>query len=75
MYKINYNPLNNLDIIDLELVKSYDKRNNKLSEHNLVILNGQEQLMTKAKCDEISEHNRVIRNQDLKFIKYLKKAI
>jgi len=75
MYKINYNPLNNLDIIDLELVKSYDKRNKKLSEHNLVILNGQEKLMTKVECDNIQEYNRVIRNEDLKFIKYLKKAM
>jgi len=75
MYKINYNPLNNLDIIDLEIVKSYDKRNKKLSEYNLVILNSQEQLMTKTECDNIQEHNRVIRNEDLKFIKYLKKAI
>jgi len=75
MYKINYNPLNNLDIIDLELVKSYNKRNKKLSEHNLVILNGQEKLMTKVECDNIQEYNRVIRNEDLKFIKYLKKAM
>ena len=75
MYKINYNPLNNLDIIDLEVLKSYDKRNKTLSDKNLVKLNGKQQLMTKVKCDEIHEHNRVLRNEDLKFINYLKKAI
>jgi hypothetical protein len=70
-YKINYNPLNNLDIIDLEIVKSYDRRNKDLAKYNLVKYYGKEMLMTKEECDRIDENNRVLRNEDLKFMKYL----
>ena len=70
-YKINYNPLNNLDIIDLEVVKSYDRRNKDLANYNLVKYYGKEMLMTKEECDRIDENNRVLRNEDLKFMKYL----
>tara|TARA_R110000772_G_C12967446_1_gene404193 strand:+ start:82 stop:318 length:237 start_codon:yes stop_codon:yes gene_type:complete len=70
-YKINYNPLNNLDIIDLEVVKSYDRRNKDLANYNLVKYYGKEMLMTKEECDRIDESNRVLRNEDLKFMKYL----
>ena len=70
-YKINYNPLNNLDIIDLEVVKSYDRRNKDLANYNLVKYYGKEMLMTKEECDRIYENNRVLRNEDLKFMKYL----
>ena len=68
-----YNLLNNLDIIEMELVKRYDKRNKKLSNYNLVILYGKEQLITKERYDEIWEHNRVLQNKDLEFAKYLSK--
>jgi len=69
---MNYeNPLNNLDIIKLEVVKIYDKRNKELSNYNLVILDGKEKLITKERYDEIYEHNRVLKNEDLKFMKYL----
>ncbi len=68
-----HNPLNNLDIINITLVKSYDKRNKKLSNFELVILDGKEQLITKQKFDEIWEHNRVLRNKDLEFMKFLSK--
>ena len=71
-YKINYNPLNNLDIIDLEVVKYYDRRNKDLANYNLVKYYGKEMLMTKEECDRIYENNRVLRNEDLKFMKYLK---
>ena len=70
-YKINYNPLNNLDIIDLEVVKSYDRRNKDLANYNLVKYYGKEMLMTKEECDRIDDNNRVLRNEDLKFMKYL----
>ena len=70
-YKINYNPLNNLDIIDLEIVKSYDRRNKDLANYNLVKYYGKEMIMTKEECDRIDENNRVLRNEDLKFMKYL----
>ena len=71
---MNYdNPLNNLDIIKLEVVKIYDKRNKELSNYNLVILDGKEQLITKERYDEIYEHNRILKNEDLKFMKYLSK--
>ncbi len=70
-FKINYNPLNNLDIIDLEVVKSYDRRNKDLANYNLVKYYGKEMLMTKEECDRIDENNRVLRNEDLKFMKYL----
>jgi len=71
-FKINYNPLNNLDIIDLEVVKYYDRRNKDLAKYNLVKYYGKEMLMTKEECDRIYENNRVLRNEDLKFMKYLK---
>jgi hypothetical protein len=69
------NPLNNLDIISIEPIKYYDRRNKKLSNYNLVILEGKECLITKKKHEEIDEHNRVIRNKDLEFLRYLNKQM
>ena len=62
----------NPDIIRIEQIKIYDKRNKKLSNYNLVMLYGKECLITKERYDEIEEHNRKLRNEDLGFLKYLK---
>jgi hypothetical protein len=61
----------NLDIIKIEVKKYYDKRNTELANHNLVILEGVECLITKAECDFIEDYNRELRNDDLAFMKYL----
>ena len=61
----------NLDIIRIEVIKIYDRRNKKLKNYNLVKIYDKEQLITKEEYDRIEEHNRVLHNQDLEFKKYL----
>lgn len=61
----------NLDIIRIEVIKIYDRRNKKLKNYNLVKIYDKEQLITKDEYDRIEEHNRVLHNQDLEFKKYL----
>ena len=61
----------NPDIIRIEVIKIYDKRNKKLGNYNLVLLYDKECLITKERYDEIEEHNRKLRNEDLKFLQYI----
>tara|TARA_B100000035_G_C20598746_1_gene378687 strand:+ start:103 stop:297 length:195 start_codon:yes stop_codon:yes gene_type:complete len=56
----------NLEFIQIELKKSYDRRNPELADYNLVILEGAECLITKEEYDFIdAEYNREVRNSIL----------
>jgi hypothetical protein len=64
----------NPDIIKIEVIKRYDRRNKELANFNLVSLYGGEpQLITKEEHDKIDDKNRVMRNADLAFSQYLSK--
>ena len=68
----------NLDIIKLEVIKRFDRRNKQLGEYVHIVMSisdvceDVECIITKDEYDFIEhEYNRELRNDDLAFVKFL----